>query len=97
GNYPFFLKSRIRGGRGHLSNRQALELFLQYKAPYLTHLLLSHLSKNNNCPLVAQRTFKEKAGNVEIILAPRDKETLVYEINGFKEPTFSEVSHELLL
>lgn len=97
GSYPFFLKNRIRGGRGHLSNRQALELFLQHKAPYLTHLLLSHLSKNNNCPLVAQRTFNDMAGDVEIILASRDKETLVYEINGLKKPTFSEVNHALLL
>ncbi len=97
GSYPFFLKNRIRGGRGHLSNRQALELFMDYKSPYLTHLLLSHLSKNNNCPLVAQRTFIDKAGDVKIILASREEETPVYEINGVRETTSLQLSHELQL
>ena len=28
GGYPYHLKRRIRGGQGHLSNKQALELFV---------------------------------------------------------------------
>ncbi|MEO7294153.1 MAG: MBL fold metallo-hydrolase, partial [Ginsengibacter sp.] len=31
GGYPHFLKNRIRGGKGHLSNKQALELFIAHK------------------------------------------------------------------
>ncbi|RYF96169.1 MAG: MBL fold metallo-hydrolase, partial [Chitinophagaceae bacterium] len=34
GKYPYFLKTRITSGNGHLSNNQALDLFLQHKAPY---------------------------------------------------------------
>src|ERR1700761_23466 len=48
GGYPYHLKRRIRSGHGHLSNKQAAELFVTYKPAYMTHLLLSHLSKNNN-------------------------------------------------
>src|SRR5690606_4425869 len=86
GSYPFFLKRRIRGGMGHLSNRQALELFKAHRPAYMSHLLLSHLSKNNNCPINAQRIFNEFAGDVKIVLASRDQETEVFQINEHQEP-----------
>lgn len=79
--YPYFLKRRISGGRGHLSNQQALELFSTHKAPFMTHLLLSHLSKDNNCPELAQNLFSQCAGDVEIIIASRYEETQVYAIS----------------
>src|ERR1700744_1424280 len=50
GNYPYHLKKLISGNFGHLSNAQALELFVKHKPPYMSHVLLSHLSKDNNCP-----------------------------------------------
>jgi phosphoribosyl 1,2-cyclic phosphodiesterase len=31
GRYPHFLKNRIRNGNGHLSNKQALEIFTRYR------------------------------------------------------------------
>src|SRR5690606_3318901 len=37
GNYPYFLKNRIRGGKGHLSNQQALQLFINHRAHHLSH------------------------------------------------------------
>src|SRR6195952_1597334 len=54
GGYPYHLKRRIRGGHGHLSNKQALELFTTHKPAFMTHLLLAHLSKNNNDPQLVQ-------------------------------------------
>lgn len=48
GRYPIQLKNRIRDGKGHLSNKQALELFLQHRPAFMSHLLLSHLSAENN-------------------------------------------------
>jgi phosphoribosyl 1,2-cyclic phosphodiesterase len=36
GSYPYYLKNRIRGDEGHLSNDQALELFLNYKSVYIS-------------------------------------------------------------
>ena len=82
GNYPYFLKNRIRGGRGHLSNIQALDLFLKHKPAFMSHLFLSHLSKNNNCPGLVGELFNKHAGDVKMIVASRDVETPVYHIRA---------------
>ena len=78
GSYPYFLKQRISGDHGHLSNDQALELFIKYKSPQLSLLVLSHLSKNNNSPTLVNRIFKKQAGKTKIIVASRYEETPVY-------------------
>jgi phosphoribosyl 1,2-cyclic phosphodiesterase len=80
--YPWFLKQRIRGGNGHLSNHQALGLFLNHRPDFMSHVFLSHLSENNNSPQLVQRLFAEQAGTVEIVLASRHYETAVYRISG---------------
>lgn len=79
GRYPYHLKARIRGGKGHLSNKQALELF-SGKGAHLSHLFLSHLSKDNNCPKMVLELFNRHAGETEIIVASRDQETEIYHI-----------------
>lgn len=80
GNYPYYLKTRIRGGHGHLSNRQALALFQQHRPSYMSHLFLAHLSKNNNCPKLVNELFHQHANGVNIIIASRFEETPVYHI-----------------
>ncbi|MCW3082868.1 MAG: fold metallo-hydrolase [Bacteroidetes bacterium] len=80
GRYPFHLKNRIRNGQGHLSNKQALELVLKHKPAFMSHLLLSHLSKNNNSPGLVYELFLQNAGNTHIVIASRDEETNVFEI-----------------
>jgi len=80
GHYPRHLKNRIRGGHGHLSNKQALELFIKYKPSFMSHLLLSHLSQDNNSPQLVQNLFKAHAGNTQIIVASRFEETAVYQV-----------------
>ena len=82
GNYPYHLKKRISGEKGHLSNKQALELFKTHKPSFMTHLLLSHLSKNNNCPHLVQKLFSDNADGVKMIIASRFEETAVYRIFG---------------
>ena len=81
GSYPYYLKKRISSDHGHLSNKQALELFLNYRGNALSHLFLSHLSKNNNTPEVVEELFKPHAGTTNIIVASRYYETPVYSIN----------------
>jgi phosphoribosyl 1,2-cyclic phosphodiesterase len=80
GQYPYYLKRRIRGGHGHLSNREALELFNTYRPSNMSHLVLSHLSGNNNCPHLVARTFSPHAGTTKIIVASRHEETPVFHI-----------------
>ncbi len=96
GSYPFYLKKRISGGNGHLSNKQALELFTQHRTKWLSHLILSHLSKNNNNPELVEQLFTKQAAGTKIIIASRYHETEVYCIEqdmrsnapAKKSPTF---------
>ncbi len=83
GSYPVHLKNRIRGGKGHLSNRQALELFIQHRPTFMTHILLAHLSKENNCPKLAAELFTKYAGDkTAVIIASRYEATPVFTITN---------------
>ena len=88
GGYPYHLKKRISGEKGHLSNKQALELFTTHRPSFMSHLFLSHLSKNNNCPKLVGDLFHAHAGGVKIVVASREEETEVYkiELSTFNEP-----------
>ena len=78
GSYPYYLKKRISSNSGHLSNAQALELFVKHKGKQLSHLILSHLSKNNNSPELVSKLFDEQAGATKIIVASRYRETPLF-------------------
>ncbi|MGE0772491.1 MAG: MBL fold metallo-hydrolase [Cyclobacteriaceae bacterium] len=80
GTYPMALKQRIRGGQGHLSNKQALQLFVDYRPLFMTHLFLSHLSRNNNSPRIVEELFAVAAGGTQIVHAPRYRETKLFQI-----------------
>jgi phosphoribosyl 1,2-cyclic phosphodiesterase len=85
GGYPFHLKRRIRGGKGHLSNVEALQLFLDHRPPFMSHLILSHLSKNNNTPQTVHELFTKHANGVNVVVASRYKETPVYRVTADAE------------
>jgi phosphoribosyl 1,2-cyclic phosphodiesterase len=82
GTYPWMLKERIRSDVGHLSNDQALKLFLDHRPHFMTHLFLSHLSQHNNSPKLAKSLFDKVADGVKIVVAPRHKETSLYYIRA---------------
>ena len=82
GRYPWPLKNRIRGGQGHLSNRQALELFMDYRPAFMSHLLLSHLSQDNNRPELVQSLFDTQSGDTTVVVASRHNESDIYAIDG---------------
>jgi len=58
GPYPTFLKTRIAGDTGHLSNRQCAGLVARALAasPRLRRVTLGHLSETNNDPTLARDT-----------------------------------------
>ena len=56
GKYPYYLKQRILGARGHLSNEAAASLLNKILHPTLKSVLLAHLSKENNIPELAYET-----------------------------------------
>jgi phosphoribosyl 1,2-cyclic phosphodiesterase len=97
GNYPYHLKKRITGGNGHLSNSQALTLFKKHRPHFMTHLVLSHLSKNNNCPILTKNLFDEHANGVNIIVASRYEETEVICIGAAIRSTVKPATKQLTL
>lgn len=56
--YPWSVKQRIGGSRGHLSNRLAAELARELAHPELGALLLAHLSQECNDPGLALREVR---------------------------------------
>lgn len=79
GMYPYYLKQRIAGEHGHLSNDSAAKLLCRLHHDGLQHVLLAHLSKENNYPDLAYETVRaellmavgaEKMPDLRV--APRD-------------------------
>ena len=58
GRYPFSLKKRILGNKGHLSNDMSANLILSLLGRKVKHVFLGHLSKDNNYPELAYETVK---------------------------------------
>ena len=77
GPYPYFLKERILGARGHLSNDDAAEFALQSVRSGTRDILLSHLSRENNTPVMAEyavaRRLQSLGMTVRLGVAPRDE------------------------
>lgn len=60
GSYPFELKRRILGDFGHLSNLVAGRLMKEIYHKDLKHIVLGHLSKENNLPALALENMKNE-------------------------------------
>ena len=82
GRYSHALKQRIRGGRGHLSNQQALALFRAHKPAFMSHVLLAHLSQENNNPDLLREQFAPHVDTTQLIIASRSEATPVYRIGA---------------
>lgn len=58
GSYPWQLKQRVLGDFGHLSNMNAGGLLAEVMTGKMQHVLLGHLSEENNTPALAYRTVE---------------------------------------
>lgn len=58
--YPYVLKQRIKGPKGHLSNKMAGETISNLINTGLKTVILGHLSKENNFPELAYKTVVEE-------------------------------------
>ena len=58
GPYPYQLKQRVLGNRGHLSNELTGRLLCNILHGDLKHVVLGHLSKENNYEELARETVK---------------------------------------
>lgn len=71
GKYPYFLKQRITGPDGHLSNSEAARLIGQCSSVHLRHVWLCHLSEENNHPEVARNTVEKYIAEQHVALHPQ--------------------------
>lgn len=58
GPYPYYLKQRVLGNQGHLSNELSGRLLCNILHDQLKYVVLGHLSKENNYPELAYETVK---------------------------------------
>ncbi len=58
GPYPYYLKQRILGDRGHLSNENSGKLLSRVLHDNLSTIILGHLSKENNMPELAYEAVR---------------------------------------
>ena len=61
-SYPGFLKKRIAGPQGHLSNEESAQLTRALVHPRLNLIVAAHLSERNNRPDLAQAQVALAAG-----------------------------------
>jgi len=88
GPYPYYLKKRIAGSKGHLSNEAAGLALLEMIKGKVSHVLLAHLSKENNFPQLAYQTvvgLLEKNGvqvgkDIVVDMTYRDRASNFYHI-----------------
>jgi phosphoribosyl 1,2-cyclic phosphodiesterase len=80
GRYPQYLKRRVAGEFGHLSNRQTGEALREWIGENTQKVVLAHLSEENNTPALALKTVvemlrghavREKCARLRIRVAPR--------------------------
>ncbi len=80
GKYPYFLKQRILGDFGHLSNETSGRLICDLAHEGLSHIVLGHLSQENNMPDLAYESVKieidellrESDKNLQLTVAKRN-------------------------
>jgi phosphoribosyl 1,2-cyclic phosphodiesterase len=86
GDYPLALKRRISGGRGHLSNAHAAGLLQRLVHSGLSHVVLAHLSADNNRPRLALETVAAAARRARfrgtLVAATQDGVTRVHAARG---------------
>ncbi len=58
GRYPYHLKQRIVGDRGHLSNKSSADYLSNFIGENTEGVILIHLSEENNDPNIALDTLK---------------------------------------
>ncbi len=88
GPYPSFLKARIRGERGHLSNAAGAALACAGAERGAATVVLAHLSRENNTPQRAYDTARaalERRGaeigrDVVLAVAPRDTASATFPV-----------------
>ena len=75
GPYPAFLKARVGGNLGHLSNQQAAGFLRSAGLDRLRHIAVAHISEKNNRPELALAALQDvlTGWTGELLLAQQDQ------------------------
>lgn len=85
GKYPYYLKQRILGDKGHLSNEASGRLLCRLLHDNLKKILLGHMSKENNYEELAYETVR-----LEVDLSETPYKSRDFSIQIAKRDTVSE-------
>lgn len=83
GGYPYHLKMRIASDVGHLSNVDSAKYLSNMIGINTKHIVLAHLSKENNTKELALETLintLDANNKINIVIANQDERTQVFEI-----------------
>lgn len=85
GKYPYHLKQRILGDKGHLSNKDCAYYLTEFTGKKTKSVILAHLSEENNSPEKAIEAYKmayKKSGKQapRLLIAKQKERTEVIEL-----------------
>ena len=81
-NYPYHLKQRILGDKGHLSNKDSAYYLKKFIGENTKHIILAHLSEHNNTDELVLKTLKETidVDNLDVEIAHQEIQTELIEV-----------------
>ena len=89
GPYPSFLKKRVGGNFGHLSNRQAGQLLSKIDLSHLQVLVLGHISESNNDHGIVKSEIEQLIpGSATLALANQDNVSGWFHLKRDTDNTF---------
>jgi len=79
GPYPYYLKARVGGNRGHLSNAQAAQALPELIGAHTKAVVAMHISQNNNEARCVREALTPVVGDsCELYLARQDEPVVIW-------------------
>ena len=81
-NYPYHIKQRILGDKGHLSNKDSAYYLKKFLGTNTKYIILAHLSEHNNTDELALKALKEtiEIDNIDVEIAHQEIQTELIEV-----------------
>ena len=84
GPYPYYLQQRVRGDKGHLSNKQASDYLCKFIGDNTRKIVFAHISEHNNSYEKVIETFNEELSKNDmkfddVLIAKQNEATEVIE------------------
>ena len=84
GTYPANVKRRIAGDFGHLNNEQTLDFILSVNNERLRHVVVGHISQENNSMGILEGLYSQLRGMIEVDFATQDSGVDWFKVGAFQ-------------